>query len=83
MTLAILFLSDCLLWVNRWVAGENEKLPAILRDLSEQRVAVLATPEYRNRACRQGSDPDYPNCFSRRGGPGRHGLGAKPQHAGR
>jgi len=44
LTLAILFLSDCLLSVNRWVAGENEKLPAILRDLIEQRVAVLATP---------------------------------------
>jgi putative ABC transport system substrate-binding protein len=27
----------------RWVAGQNEKLPAILRDLIERRVAVLAT----------------------------------------
>jgi putative ABC transport system substrate-binding protein len=28
----------------RWVAGQNEKLPAILHDLIERRVAVLATP---------------------------------------
>ena len=28
----------------RWVEGQNEKLPAILRDLIERRVAVLATP---------------------------------------
>src|SRR6516164_4192438 len=28
----------------RWVAGQEEKLPAILRDLIERRVAVLATP---------------------------------------
>jgi putative tryptophan/tyrosine transport system substrate-binding protein len=28
----------------RWVAGQNEKLPALLRDLIERRVAVLATP---------------------------------------
>jgi putative tryptophan/tyrosine transport system substrate-binding protein len=27
----------------RWVAGQNEKLPALLRDLIERRVAVLAT----------------------------------------
>jgi len=27
----------------RWVAGQNEKLPAILHDLIERRVAVLAT----------------------------------------
>jgi putative ABC transport system substrate-binding protein len=29
---------------HRWVEGKNEKLPAILRDLIERRVAVLATP---------------------------------------
>jgi putative ABC transport system substrate-binding protein len=28
----------------RWVEGQNEKLPVILRDLIERRVAVLATP---------------------------------------
>jgi putative ABC transport system substrate-binding protein len=27
----------------RWVEGQNEKLPAILRDLIDRRIAVLAT----------------------------------------
>jgi hypothetical protein len=39
--------------------------------------------EYRNGACREGSDPDYPNCPSHWGGPGRQRPGPELQHAGR
>jgi hypothetical protein len=56
----------------RWVEGSEEKVPAILDDLIERRVRrARNSAEYRNGACREGSNPDYSNCLSRRGGPGR------------
>jgi len=62
----------------RWVAGQNEKLPAMLRDLIERRVAVLA-PVVSTAAAlaAKAATQTIPIVFRIGGRPGRQRPGCK------
>jgi hypothetical protein len=63
----------------RWLEGRYDRIPMMLGDLVERRVAVIACEYHDGGFGRENGDPDNSNCLRRRQRSGRDWFSRKPQ----